>query len=46
MTEKEKAQAGYLYNANYDEEILKDINKNSHPIPDRCLASRIRPKRN
>ena len=25
MTEKEKAQAGYLYNANYDEEILKDI---------------------
>ena len=27
MTEKEKAQAGYLYNANYDEEILKDIYK-------------------
>ena len=27
MTEKEKAQAGYLYNANYDEEILEDISK-------------------
>lgn len=27
MTEKEKALAGYLYNANYDEEILADINK-------------------
>lgn len=25
MTEKEKAAAGYLYNANYDEEILSDI---------------------
>lgn len=25
MTEKEKAAAGYLYNANYDKEILKDI---------------------
>ena len=25
MTEKEKAAAGYLYNANYDSEILKDI---------------------
>ena len=27
MTEKEKAQAGYLYNANYDKEILDEINK-------------------
>ncbi|MCH5253048.1 MAG: sugar O-acetyltransferase [Lachnospiraceae bacterium] len=27
MTEKEKAAAGYLYNANYDEEILSDINR-------------------
>lgn len=27
MTEKEKAVAGYLYNANYDEEILADISK-------------------
>jgi len=27
MTEKEKAAAGYLYNANYDEEILADISR-------------------
>ena len=27
MTEKEKAAAGYLYNANYDAEILNDINR-------------------
>ena len=27
MTEKEKAAAGYLYNANYDEDILADIGK-------------------
>ena len=27
MTEKEKAQAGYLYNANYDEEIIADIDR-------------------
>ena len=27
MTEKEKAAAGYLYNANYDEEILKEISR-------------------
>lgn len=27
MTEKEKAAAGYLYNANYDEDILKSITK-------------------
>ena len=27
MTEKEKAAAGYLYNANYGEEILSDISK-------------------
>ena len=27
MTEKEKAAAGYLYNANYDEEIIADIHK-------------------
>ena len=27
MTEKEKAAAGYLYNANYDPEILADIHK-------------------
>jgi acetyltransferase-like isoleucine patch superfamily enzyme len=27
MTEKEKAQAGYLYNANYDKDILDEINK-------------------
>lgn len=27
MTEKEKAAAGYLYNANYDKEILEDIGK-------------------
>lgn len=27
MTEKEKAAAGYLYNANYDEEILSDIGR-------------------
>ena len=27
MTEKEKAAAGYLYNANYDEEILNEISR-------------------
>ena len=27
MTEKEKAAAGYLYNANYDEEILTEIGR-------------------
>lgn len=27
MTEKEKALAGYLYNANYDEEILSEISR-------------------
>ena len=27
MTEKEKAAAGYLYNANYDKEILAEINR-------------------
>lgn len=27
MTEKEKAAAGFLYNANYDEEILADISR-------------------
>ncbi len=27
MTEKEKAAAGYLYNANYDEEILNEIGR-------------------
>lgn len=27
MTEKEKAAAGYLYNANYDDEILADIGR-------------------
>ena len=27
MTEKEKAAAGYLYNANYDEEILAEISR-------------------
>lgn len=27
MTEKEKASAGYLYNANYDEEILSEIQR-------------------
>lgn len=27
MTEKEKAAAGYLYNANYDRELLSDISK-------------------
>jgi len=27
MTEKEKAAAGYLYNANYDPEILADISR-------------------
>lgn len=27
MTEKEKAAAGYLYNANYDKEILADISR-------------------
>lgn len=27
MTEKEKAAAGYLYNANYDDEILADISR-------------------
>ena len=27
MTEKEKAASGYLYNANYDEEILADISR-------------------
>lgn len=27
MTEKEKATAGYLYNANYDEDILADISR-------------------
>ena len=27
MTEKEKAAAGYLYNANYDEEITSEIGK-------------------
>lgn len=27
MTEKEKAAAGYLYNANYDEDILADISR-------------------
>lgn len=27
MTEKEKAAAGYLYNANYDAEILSDISR-------------------
>ena len=25
MTEKEKAKAGYLYNANYDSEIVNEI---------------------
>ena len=40
MTEKEKAQAGYLYNANYDEEILKDI----HACNDLCYEfNQIRP---
>ena len=40
MTEKEKAQAGYLYNANYDEEILKDI----HSCNDLCYEfNQIRP---
>ena len=27
MTEKEKAKAGYLYNANYDSEIVNEIEK-------------------
>ena len=27
MTEKEKCQNGYLYNANYDKELLKDRNR-------------------
>ena len=27
MTEKEKAQAGFLYNANYDPEIIEDITR-------------------
>ncbi len=27
MTEKEKAELGYLYNANYDEEIIAEIEK-------------------
>ena len=27
MTEKEKAAAGYLYNANYDEELLDEIGR-------------------
>ena len=27
MTEKEKRDGGFLYNANYDEEILNEINK-------------------
>ncbi|MBE5946488.1 MAG: sugar O-acetyltransferase [Lachnospiraceae bacterium] len=27
MTEREKAKAGYLYDANYDESIVKDITK-------------------
>ncbi|MBQ7411419.1 MAG: sugar O-acetyltransferase, partial [Clostridia bacterium] len=27
MTEKEKAAAGYLYNANYDEELLNEIGR-------------------
>ena len=40
MTEKEKAQAGYFYNANYDEEILKDI----HACNDLCYEfNQIRP---
>lgn len=40
MTEKEKAAAGYLYNANYDEEILADINK----CNDLCYAfNQIKP---
>ena len=32
MTEKEKAAAGFLYNANYDEEIIADI----HRMGDMC----------
>lgn len=40
MTEKEKAAAGYLYNANYDDEILADI---SH-CADMCFEyNSIRP---
>ena len=27
MTEKEKRDRGFLYNANYDEEILNEINR-------------------
>lgn len=27
MTEKEKRDKGFLYNANYDEEILSEINR-------------------
>ena len=27
MTEKEKAAAGYLYNPNYDKELLEEIGK-------------------
>lgn len=29
MTEKEKAAAGYLYNPNYDEELLNEIGDNT-----------------
>ena len=40
MTEKEKAQAGYLYNANYDPEIISDI----HRCNDLCYEfNQIRP---
>lgn len=49
MTEKEKAAAGYLYNANYDSEILEDISRcndlchefNQIKPSDRAAQSRI-----